>query len=129
MRLIGRDDAVAIQDRAPRQFFDFSDGVQHTPGDVFKRRFDGGRRFATIGLAILVPDLFDQDGLCRGAAAVGGDDDVQWTVDRRCIGSDEPLQSSGGLRFDGGDQAGNAIASFQEMGDLCQARCRSGQTQ
>ena len=73
----GRDDRVAVQNFAAGEFFNFRNRVQHPARHIFERRFYRRRCFAAIGLPVFVADLLDQDGFGRGAATVGGDNDIE----------------------------------------------------
>ena len=127
---VGRNDLVAVENLAAGEFFDFRNRVQHAAGDIFERRFDRRRCFATIRLPIFVADLLDQNGFGRGAATVGGDDDVERMAEHRLgevldsahSSSRGSLRSLGSLRsslrFDEGDEAGDGIASFKQSGHL-----------
>ena len=76
----GCQDLFILQNPAPREFLDLADGIQDAAGHVLKRRFDGGRRFAAIGLAVFVPDFLDQDGFGGRTAAIGRDNRAQRPV-------------------------------------------------
>src|SRR5207237_6917739 len=53
------------------------DRVEHAAGHVLKGGLDRGRRFATVGLAILVPQLLNEDRLGGGAATIGSENDAE----------------------------------------------------
>ena len=71
------EDALTVQDGAAGEFFDLLDRVEHAAGHVLKGGLDRGRRFATVGLAILVPQLLNEDRLGGGTATIGGENDAQ----------------------------------------------------
>ena len=73
----GRDDPVAVQNFPAGEFFNFRNRVQHPARHIFERCFHRRRCFTAIGLPVFVADLLDQNGFGRGAATVGGDDDIE----------------------------------------------------
>ncbi len=79
----GRDDGIAVQNFSAGEFFNFCNRVEHSAGHIFERRFHRGRGFPAIGLPVFVADFLDQNGFGRGAATVGGDDDVERLGDHR----------------------------------------------
>src|SRR6478609_3457855 len=81
-----RDDLITVKNFALGELLDFRDRVQYPAGHVLKRRLHGRRRLPPVRLAIFVADLFDQNGLGRGAPAISRNDYVQWTVALRWDG-------------------------------------------
>ena len=71
-----RDNALAVENASSGELFDLLDSVEDATGDIFERCLNRRRRLAPIGLPKAIALALDQNRLCRGAATIGGDDDV-----------------------------------------------------
>ena len=69
------DPALGVQQLAARELTQLGHRVEHAQSHVLEGGFHGGGSFASMGLAVLLPNLLDEDGLGGGAAAVGGEND------------------------------------------------------
>jgi hypothetical protein len=85
-RAVGRENLVTVEDFQAGEFFNFRNRIQHPARYIFERRFHRRRRLTAIGLPVLVADLLDQNGFGRGAATVGGHDDIEGMGDHRLDG-------------------------------------------
>src|SRR5712691_9828636 len=63
-----RNDVFAIENFTAGEFLDLLNGIQHTTGDVLERSLDRGRRFAAVSLAVLVPELLNENRFGRSTA-------------------------------------------------------------
>ena len=68
------DLSLLIDEPASGQLLYFRDGIDDAHRDVGERSFNGGWRFASMRLAVHAINLLNEDGLRRGAAAIGGED-------------------------------------------------------
>src|SRR6185436_10258840 len=81
LALLRHEDASVLADQAaPAQLLDLGHGVDHAHGHVVEGRLDGRGRLAARDEPPALGPVLDEDGLGRGAPAVGG----QHRADRRC---------------------------------------------
>ena len=78
MIFCGCDDGFAVENLPAGEFFDFLNSIEYAARDVFIGGFNCSGGFTPIGLAIDIVLFFNQDGFGRGAAAIGGDDDIEF---------------------------------------------------